>query len=72
MIKKMDSRQHLSNVNNIRVFSHDVTAVIFVSQDNDMAAMLVSENNDSAAMLMYQTSRVGLDVFSEELFSLFL
>ena len=38
---------------NYRVFSHDVTAAIFVSQNNEMAAMLVS-----------QTSPVGVELFS--------
>ena len=28
-----------------RVFSHDVTAAILVSQNNETAAMLVSQNN---------------------------
>ena len=36
-----------------RVFSHDVTAAIFVSQNNETAAMLVS-----------QTSPVGVELFS--------
>ena len=36
-----------------RVFSHDVTAAILVSQNNETAAMLVS-----------QTSPVGVEVFS--------
>ena len=36
-----------------RVFSHDVTAAILVSQNNKMAAMLVS-----------QTSPVGVELFS--------
>ena len=36
-----------------RVFSHDVTAAILVSQDNETAAMLVS-----------QTSPVGVELFS--------
>ena len=35
------------------VFSHDVTAVILVSQNNETAAMLVS-----------QTSPVGVELFS--------
>ena len=39
------------NVN--RVFSHDVTA-----------AMLVSQNNETAAMLESQTSPVGVELFS--------
>ena len=28
-----------------RIFSHDVTAAILVSQNNEMAAMLVSQTN---------------------------
>ena len=36
-----------------RVFSHDVTAAILVSQDNETAAMLVSQAN-----------LVGIDLFS--------
>ena len=36
-----------------RVFSHDVTAAILVSQNNEMAAMLVS-----------QTIPVGVELFS--------
>ena len=35
------------------VFSHDVMAAIFVSQ-----------NNETAAMLMFQTSPVGVELFS--------
>ena len=35
-----------------RVFSHDVTAAILVSQNNEMVAMLVS-----------QTSPVGVELF---------
>ena len=36
-----------------RVFSHDVTAAILLSQNNETAAMLVS-----------QTSPVGVELFS--------
>ena len=36
-----------------RVFSHDVTAAILVSQNNEMAAMLVS-----------QTNPLGVELFS--------
>ena len=36
-----------------RVFSHDVTAAILVSQNNETAAMLVS-----------QTSPLGVELFS--------
>ena len=36
-----------------RVFSHDVTAAILVSQNNETAAMLVS-----------QTNTVGVELFS--------
>ena len=34
-----------------RVFSHDVTAAILVSQNNEMAAMLVSQTNHVAVEL---------------------
>ena len=44
-----DLRVSLNN----RVFSHDVTA-----------AILVSENNETAAMLVYQTSPLGVELFS--------
>ena len=37
----------------IRVFSHDITAAIFVSQNNETAPMLVS-----------QTIPVGVELFS--------
>ena len=36
-----------------RAFSHDVTAVI-----------LVFQNNETAAMLVFQTSPVGVELFS--------
>ena len=36
-----------------RVFSHDVTA-----------AILVSQNNKTAAMLVFQTNPVGVELFS--------
>ena len=42
-----------SDVAGYRVFSHDVTAAILVSQNNETAAMLVS-----------QTNPVGVDLFS--------
>ena len=35
----------------IRVFSHDVTAAILVSQNNEAAAMLVSQNNPLGVVL---------------------
>ena len=35
------------------MFSHDVTA-----------AILVSQNNEAAAMLVYQTNPVGVELFS--------
>ena len=38
----------------IRLFSHDVTAAILVSQNNETAAMFVS-----------QTSPVGVELFSQ-------
>ena len=40
-------------LNPYRVFSHDVTAAILVSQNNEMAAMLVS-----------QTNPLGVELFS--------
>ena len=43
-----------------RVFSHDVTA-----------AMLVSQNNDTAAMLVSQTGPVGVELFLCKRFLLF-
>ena len=36
-----------------RVFSHDV-----------MVAILVSQNNETAAMLVFQTSSLGVELFS--------
>ena len=36
-----------------RVYSHDVTA-----------AILVSQNNETAAMLVFQTNPVGVELFS--------
>ena len=45
--------KHYTLVPNNRVFSHDVTAAILVSQNNEAAAMLVS-----------QTSPVGVELFS--------
>ena len=47
-----------------RVFSHDVTAAILVSQNNETAAILVSQNNETAAMLVSQTNPVGVELFS--------
>ena len=49
-----------------RVFSHDVTAAILVSQHNETAAMLVSQHNETAAMLVSQTSPLGVGPFSYE------
>ena len=43
----------IESYRNYRVFSHDVTAAILVSQNNETAAMLVS-----------QTSPVGVELFS--------
>ena len=43
----------LENLSVDRVFSHDVTAAILVSKDNETAAMLVS-----------QTDPVGVELFS--------
>ena len=42
-----------SSLNEIKLFSHDVMAAIFVSQNNETAAMFVS-----------QTSPVGVELFS--------
>ena len=41
MLIYADKRKFLHN----RVFSHDVTVAILVSQNNETAAMLVSQNN---------------------------
>ena len=49
----LTSPQSLSRLQNYRVFSHDVTAAILVSQNNETAAMLVS-----------QTNPVGVEFFS--------
>ena len=46
------------------VFSHDVMAAIFVSQNNETAAIFVSQNNETAAMFVSQTSPVGVELFS--------
>ena len=48
----MDHLQQIPFIGN-RVFSHDVTA-----------AMLVSQNNETAAMFVSQTSPVGDELFS--------
>ena len=47
-----------------RVFSHDITAAILVSQNNETAAILVSQNNETAAMLVSQTSPLGVELVS--------
>ena len=49
-----------------RVFAHNVTAAILVSQHNETAAMLVSQHNETAAMLVSQTSPLGVGLFSYE------
>ena len=46
-------KPNLSHSPRYRVFSHDVTAAILVSQNNETAAMLVS-----------QTSPLGVELFS--------
>ena len=46
-------RARESSASNNRVFSHDVTAAILMSQNNEMAALLVS-----------QTNPVGVELFS--------
>ena len=43
----------ITNEKQYRVFSHDVTAAILVSQNNETAAMLVS-----------QTNSLGVELFS--------
>ena len=52
-LKKRNSKLIPMLVTIYRVFSHDVTAAILVSQNNKTAAMLVS-----------QTSPVGVEFFS--------
>ena len=49
-----------------RVFSHDVTAALFVSQHNETAALFVSQHNETAAMSVSQTSPLGVELFSYE------
>jgi len=46
------------------VFSHDVMAAIFVSQNNETAAIFVTQNNETAAIFVSQTSPVGVELFS--------
>ena len=58
------SRLSINQVAINRVFSHDVTAAILVSQNNETAAILVSQNNETAAILVSQTSPVGVELFS--------
>ena len=48
-----NKRQETVSMPKCRVFSHDVTAAISVSQNNETAAMLVS-----------QTSPLGVELFS--------
>ena len=48
----MDHLQQIPFIGN-RVFSHDVTA-----------AVLESQNNETAALLVLQTSPVGVELFS--------
>ena len=48
-----NSQEKQKNSHFNRVFSHDVTAAILVSQNNETAAMLVS-----------QTNPVGVELFS--------
>ena len=48
-----------------RAFSHDVTAAIFVYQNNETAPVLVYQTNETVAiMLVYQTNPVGVKLFS--------
>ena len=52
--KKFNAKkERAKTIKHYRVFSHDVTATILVSQNNETAAMLVS-----------QTSPVGVELFS--------
>ena len=44
-LKQRQRRRQQEWQQNNRVFSHDVTAAILVSQDNETAAMLVSQTN---------------------------
>ena len=52
-LKRHGNSQEKQNSHFNRVFSHDVTAAILVSQNNETAAMLVS-----------QTNPVGVELFS--------
>ena len=62
------------NLVHMECISHDVTAAILVSQNNETVAilvsqnnetvaMLVSQNNETVAMLVSQTSPVGDELF---------
>ena len=42
-----------------RWFSSDVTAAIFVSQNNEMAAIFVSQNNEMAAIFVAQNNEMA-------------
>ena len=53
MCKPLGNAVQVQFEGSYRVFSHDVTAAILVSQNNETAAMLVS-----------QTSPVGIELFS--------
>ena len=53
MLDKVDSFLSVFNIETYRVFSHDVTA-----------AILVSENNETEAMLVSQTNPLGVKLFS--------
>ena len=48
-----------------RVFSHDVTAAMLVSQNEEMAAMLVSQNEEMAAMLVSQNEEMAAMLVSQ-------
>ena len=45
-----------------RVFSHDVTAAILVSQNNERAAMLVSQTNPVGVFLLQTPSFVPINL----------
>ena len=54
-LKKKKKKKNVTpldkTISNYRVFSHDVTAAILVSQNNETAAMLVSQTNPLGVVL---------------------
>ena len=46
------------------VFQTNETAAMWLFQKNETAAMLVLRKNETAAMLMFQTSPLGVELFS--------